>query len=266
MQKMEKGKYLLLQDKKKASDNFIRGTMRLAFVGLTGFLGVVYLVLWLNPIATGKLEIRSTETSIEQIETEGFPDAVYLTVKDAYLLFSEADLQVKNRGTEISFLNVPAVSRSLMEKWGNQEKSQNFIDASSFRLFVVFNGEQATRLWPGTELLNEKDRLEQTPVKMALTGDTGPSMYWSFRPMGSNLPKKNLDWKKVRFLRYETHVYGLGQSIKKFISAAGLLAVSLFVLKRHLKKRRAPIPPGTPDPMITNMDPISDDDIDLDID
>lgn len=70
----------------------------------------------------------------------------------------------------------------------------------------------------------------------------------------------------MRFLQYEKHVYSLGRSIKIFVFTAGLLAVSMFVLNLHLKKRRAPISLGTPDPMITHVDPFSDDDIDPDLD
>jgi len=255
MQKMEKGKYLRLQAKKKASKNFIRGTIRLVIVGLSGFLGVVYLILWISPLATGKLEIWPTEISIDQIETKGFPEAEYLTVTDAYIGFSEADIQGKNRGTEISYLTVPVVSRSLLEKWNVQKKHKKFIDASRFRLFVVFSGEQVTRLWPNAKfLLDEKDSRKQAPEKMAVTGDTGPSKNWLFKPMGSDFPKKNLDWEKVRFLKYEKHLHGLGRNIKNFVFAAILLALSLFVLKLHFKKRGGPIPDGIPDPIITEVD------------
>jgi hypothetical protein len=266
MQKMEKGKYLRLQAQKKASRNFWRGTIRLAIVGLSGFLGFIYLISWISPLSAGQIEIWPTEISIDQIENSGFPEAGHLTVKDAYILFSEADIRVKNRGTEISYLSVPAVSRSLLEKWEAQKKQKKFIDASRFRLFVVFSGEQAARLWPSAELLNEKDRRKQTPVKMDLTGDTEPSKYWSFRPMKSNFPKKNLDWEKVRVLRFERHFHSLGRSIKDFAISVGLLALSVFVLKLHLKRRREPITPGTPDLIITHDDSLSNDDADLDID
>ena len=264
---MEKGKYLRLKAQKEASKNFVRGTIRLAIIGLSGFFGVVYLILWISPLVTGKIEIRPTEISIDQIETNGFPDAEHLTVKDAYPVFSEANIQVKNKGTEISYVTVPVVSRSLFEKWNAQKEHKEPIDASRFRLFAVFNSEQVTHFWPDAKLLaDNKESQKQASAPITITGDTGPAAYWFYKPMKSGFPKKNLDWKKVRCLKLEEHVHSLGRNVKHFIYAGLFLALSLFVISLHLKKRHGPIPDGTPDPLIAQTDLFSDDNAESEFD
>ena len=266
---MEKGKYFRLKAEKEAAMNFTSGTIRLVIIGLSTFFGIVYFVLFISPIVTGRMEIMPTEISIEQIETKGFPDAEYLTIKDAYPVFSEADIQVKNKGTEINFLIVPVVSSFLLEKWEVEKKHTKPIDASRFRLFVIFNGEQVARLWPNANFFDDEDKnRKQWAEGMVITGDTGPARSWIFRPMESNFPKKNLDWGKVRFLKFQKHAHGLWQTIKHFLYATILLILSLYVLKFHLKKRHAPIPGGVPDPWIAQevLFPHDNTDSDFDID
>jgi hypothetical protein len=263
MEEMQKGKYLKLQAKKRAQENFYWGTIRLAFMFILGLVGVFYFMLWISPLVGGQIEVWPTEVSIDQIEAEGFPDAEYLKVSDGWIIFSEANLEVGNKGKEISRLTAPVISQSQREAWEESANRREPIDASRFHLFVDFNGEQVARLWPDAEdLRDKKEGLQKSPVKMTVTGDTGPAKHSFYKPMQAGLPKKGLDWEKVRFLKFERHFHSLGNNIKNFIYAIVLLALSVFVFKRHFKKRRRPIPRGTPDPLAAVVDEASDDDSD----
>ena len=97
-----------------------------------------------------------------------------------------------------------------------------------------------------------------------MTGESGPAK-WSLykKPMESQVAKKNINWERVRYLKYEKHTYSLGRSIRHFTYAVILLVLSVFVLMRHMK-RHAPIPDGTPDYLGVYDNQASNDTIDPD--
>lgn len=263
---MDKRKYLKLQAEKKLWSNYASGTGRLVFVALSGLLGIVYLVLFVTELVAGKIEIRPAQISINQIEAEGFPQANYLNVQDAYFIFSEAGIKPKNQGTELNYLAVPVVSQSLMEQWKKNSDNKEPIDGAQFRLYVIFTGQQVENLWPdNTMFLTPEDGWLPVPNQITITGETGPAKWSLFKkPMESQLPKKNINWEEVRYLKYEKHTYSLARSIRHFTYAAILLVLAVFVLMRHMK-RHDPIPDGTPDYPGVYDNLTSNDSIDPDI-
>ena len=66
------------------------GTFRLFVAFGAGLVGVVFLVLALPPLATGRIEIEATATDIDTIEREGFPQATFLDVQDGNVVFPHA--------------------------------------------------------------------------------------------------------------------------------------------------------------------------------
>lgn len=263
---MDKRKYLKLQAEKKLWSNYASGTGRLVFVALSGLLGIVYLVLFVTELVAGKIEIRPAQISINQIEAEGFPQANYLNVQDAYFIFSEAGIKPKNQGTELNYLAVPVVSQSLMEQWKKNSDNKEPIDGAQFRLYVIFTGQQVENLWPdNTMFLTPEAGWLPVSNQITITGETGPAKWSLFKkPMKSQLPKKNINWEEVRYLKYEKHTYSLARSIRHFTYAAILLVLAVFVLMRHMK-RHDPIPDGTPDYPGVYDNLTSNDSIDPDI-
>ena len=234
---MEKGRYLKLYKAKKARKNFTKKTIRLLFICITALIGIAYLVVWLTPVLSGKIEIRPTAMTIEQIESHGFPQACYLTVTDGFPVFAEASMEEENREKNLSYLAVPVVSRTTWKKWQLNRQNKEPLDASPFRLFAVFTGTEAGKFWPGSTSLQDMEKAwQQSGQAMTLTGETGKARHvFITKPMDSSPVKQRIDWNRVRYLKVNKQVNSLKRSIQLFCYALFWLTLSGLSLKCHIR-------------------------------
>lgn len=263
---MEKGKYLKLQNTKQAKGHYVKGTFHWLFICITGFLGIVYFTIWIIPVINRQITLNPTTISIEQIETHGFPKKDYLTITDGHFVFSEAGIVERNRNADTSYLAVPIVSRTLQKKWQQSIQNHQPIDASSFRLFVIFTGKQTQQFWPENASLQDmQDSWQHKSKTIAITGETGKSRDAVIRkPMDSPVAKKNLNWDDVYYLKLNKHTYSLKRSVKHFSYAFILLSLSILTLRYHLRTCKGDVPGCNIGPFYTGdiFDDSSDGDID----
>ncbi len=250
-----------MQERRRAQKNFRAGTIRLLIFFVSGFIGIAYSVTWLTDIISGKIEISPTTVSIETLESDGFPQAAYLTVENGCLIFPEANIATRNKDTAASYLAVPVVSKTLQKTWQESVASGKPLDASRFRLFAVFTGEQARKIWPqGHPEPGEAGEWQQSCTPLNLTGETGKSSNAPIsEPMDSHIRKTALNWNTVRYLRVNRHWYSLGHSIKYFCYAFILLSISWFTARFHIKNRYKAPTKTQLDPLVSQGDWFTDD-------
>jgi hypothetical protein len=216
------------------------GTMRLAVAFGAGFVGILYLLLAITPLASGQIEVRPTPLSIDMAEADGFPEPWYLEITGGYIVFSEGDVQWEDEDAEereLRRLTVPVVSAALLEDWNVSAEEGDSLDASQFRLLASFNGEQVARLWPEVmDLIEDDQSLEVPPVRMALVGDTEPAKFMVYKPYEFEEHTKNFDWEKVRWLRFERHFQSPGRFVKNLLVGIGLLLIAVAVFRHHRRR------------------------------
>lgn len=213
------------------------GTMRLMVVFGGGLIGIMFLVLAGAPLFSGQVEIGPTTVSIDAIETEGFPEAQYLKVTDAQLLFAAPYLKMsggKNDPKELSRLTVPAVSKTELRKWEAALAKDEKVDASQFRLFVSFEGKQVAKLWPELKKRAEAgESLDKEPLTMELVGDTELAKNMVFKPYDITDRMKNYDQDQTRWLRYKRHFWSLGRVVKNAAIGVILLLIAVAMFRYH---------------------------------
>lgn len=216
------------------------GTMRLMVSFGAGLIGILYLVLPINSLVTGKVEIRPTSLSIDEAESEGFPERWYLEVTNGYVVFSEGDIQWEDEHAEereLRRLTVPVVSERLLQDWKASSEQDGLLDASQFRVLASFNREQVARLWPGVlDLLQNGQPLDVAPAKLALTGDSEPAKFMVYKPYDFKQHTKNFDWEKVRWLRFERHFYSPARIVKNLLIGSVLVCIGIVVFRYHRRR------------------------------
>ncbi len=250
-----------MQGMRRARKDFRAGTIRLLIIFISGFIGMAFLVIWLTEIVSGKIELSPTTVSIETIEADGFPRAAYLNVEDVCPIFPEASIANRNKDTASSYLAVPMVSHTLQKIWLESVATGKPLDASRFRLFAVFTGEQAQKMWPqGHPEPGEPGEWQQSCESISITGETGKSTYaFISKPMDSHIIKTGLNWSTVRYLKVNKHWYSLWHSINYFCYAFVLLSISGLTARFHIRNPCKAQPKTQLDPLVSHDEWFSDD-------
>ncbi|MEN8149405.1 MAG: hypothetical protein ABFS86_06255 [Planctomycetota bacterium] len=223
------------------------GTRRLFIAFGAGLAGVVYLVLVLVPVATGRVEFSATATDIGSIERDGFPDAMYLAVTNGNLVFARARAWLSGRGEErrLFQLTAPVVSDDQLEEWNRSRDAEAPLDLSKLRLVAVFQGEEVKERWP--ELARRAvagEPLDVSPEKVSLTGDTVVAKGQLSLPDFPGVRKSGLDWASARRMSHGIHHDSPGRILRHLLIALALLAVSFFTFRHHVRNPTRPSPGG----------------------
>ena len=218
------------------------GTGRLICAFGAGLVGILYLVLVVTPVVTGKFELRPTLLNVDAPQTEGLPaDSWYLDVTGGFIVFSQAELLLEDDDAarpKLKRLTVPVVSESLLAQWTANAEKGELLDASRCWLLVSFEAEQVERLWPEiVEQVANGKSIEQPPVKMTLVGETIPVGYMVHKPHDFKERTTNFSMDNARLMRFEYHFNSLGRLVKRLIIGFVLLLISAALFKRH---RRLP--------------------------
>ena len=228
------------------------GTLRFFVAFGAGLVGVVFLVLALTPLATGRIEIEATATDIDTIEREGFPQATFLEVKDGNIVFAHARVWLSRRGggRRLFQLAAPVVSDTQLEAWERGRDAGEPLDLSGLRLVAVFDGDQVAALWP-------EEPLDVQSAQMPLIGETVTAKGQISLPTFPSRRAMNLDWAHARRLRHGVHHDSVGRLLKNLAIAVTLLMISFLTFRYH---RRHPTrsPPGGLD-----LTPVFDGPLDL---
>ena len=216
------------------------GTTRLAVAFGAGLIGLLYLLMAFNALVMGMIEVWPTELNIDTAESEGFPEPWYLEVTDGYIVFSVAEVHLKNEDSnppELFRLTVPVLSASLLEQWQASIEQSEPPDASQLRLLASFNAEQVAELWPEVlDRIESGQPLDIPSVQMTLTGDTELAKHMVYTPYDIKDGTENLDWEQMRWLRFERHFHSLGGFLKNLVIGVVLLAVAVLMFKYHWRR------------------------------
>jgi len=186
-------------------------------------------------------ETSATEISIEQIEESGFPDAKYLTINNAYVVFSEAHINRKSDSSEINDIYVPVVSLALLEKWQTSINQNKQTYASVSRLFVKFKEEQIAHLEGNEHPYKNFDTVRKSQaIKMIITGDTRPlqGVFLSEQYAVSKV-NKHLNWNEAGVLQYQVQFNNLERVIKYFVYFSSLLTLTIYLFIKYRKLKQS---------------------------
>lgn len=229
----------------------VTGTIRYFLAFGLGLVGVLFLMLGILPLATGRVASSATTVDLASAEEEGFPDAEFLEVTNGNVVFAHARVWISERdGSKRLFqLTAPVVSDAQLAAWERSLAGGEPLDLSGLRLVAVFTGEQVASLWPQLvpKALSETP-LDLPPARLSLTGDTTVAKGQLSLPLFSAVESTGLDWSQARRLRYGRHEGSPWNVLKHFAVAAVLLALS-FLVFRHQRRH-----PTAPPPAIHDVD------------
>ena len=225
--------------------SMIFGIFRPALALVAGFGGIIYVVVTLTFLISGKIESNPTEVAIEMIENDGFPEARHLKVTGGHILFREAEVHVSGGEEEDRYVIAPVVSASLRDEWRSSIPSDSQFDAAGVRLMVRFNWEQMDRLWPAAKTQVEEGKpLELAAVQMDLLGDSRRGTELVSPPREFRERTTNFDWGHARLLEFEQHYFSPALIAKNLAIAACLILVAFAAIYLRFPDRQVIVGPA----------------------
>ena len=225
--------------------SMIFGIFRPALALVAGFGGIIYVVVTLTFLISGKIESKPTEVAIEMIENDGFPEARHLKVTGGHILFREAEVHVSGGEEEDRYVIAPVVSASLRDEWRSSIASDSQFDAAGVRLMVRFNWEQMGRLWPAAKTQVEEGKPpELAAVQMDLLGDSRRGTELVSPPREFRERTTNFDWGHARLLEFEQHYFSPALIAKNLAIAACLILVAFAAIYLRFPDRQVIVGPA----------------------